>query len=650
MVKVIKIAANITQMVKMREEAQEMVEKLAAQEEELRQSMEEMTTTQEEVERQKRITEETLEQAVDSIITINQNKEVLFYNSAAERMFGYKREEVLGNNVKMLVPIAHRSNHDQYVENNINTGVNKVVGSGRELEMSRKDGSKFWGFLALSKVEVEGSFQYTAFIRDVTAEREARIKAQGVQSAVDTGWASIEFEPDGTILAANANFVSALGYGSDSELIGNHHRMFCESSYANSPEYKKFWQDLAAGHVQAGEFKRLSKSGEDVWIQASYTPLKNEAGEVYKVIKIAADITKVKTPVLRVSEIIGKVAQGDLTEKFNMQAEGYVQEMGEALNVALENLNALLSNIEENSNLLGASSEQMLTKSDQMQGTTQEVASAIGQMAEGVQQQAEQIDESSKLLETVRNNSNEVATKSENIYKAAEEGQSSVKEGFETVKQVVDSMIEIQKSAGITSESISVLTERSEEIARTLKVITDIAAQTNLLALNAAIEAARAGDAGRGFAVVAEEIRKLAEDSRTSAGDIEKVITAVGKDIDSAGTAIATMDKSVKVGNEASNNAEQVFKKISNSTEVTLELSKEVRTAADSQRSDIDNTVKNIEKIVVVSEETAAGTEEIATSSKDLSSGMDEFNATSQALADIANQLQQGVSKFTLRK
>lgn len=603
--------------------------------------------TQERQEKKKNI--EILEQAIDGVITINSDKTIQFFNKAAEKMWGYSREEVLGKNVKEIVPDELKVHHDGYVDANIKTGVNKIVGSGRDVEIQRKDGSRFWANLSIAKVEVDGEIQYTAFAKDIQLERENKLQAESVTTAVDTGWASIEFEPDGTIITANKNFVNTLGYSDKSELVGNHHRMFCENSYAKSAKYNDFWKNLANGETEAGEFQLVKKDGAEVWIQASYTPVRDAEGIVYKVIAIATNISEVKFPVMQVSQIISELAKGNLTSSFDMDAEGYVKEMGDALNVAMENLNGLLGDIGESSNLLAASSEQMLTKSDQMKGTTQEVASAIGQMAEGVQQQAQQIDETSKLLEGVRVSSNDMGGKADTINKAAEEGQSSAKEGLVTVKKVVDSMSEIQDSAKVTSESIEVLTERSEEIARTLNVITDIAAQTNLLALNAAIEAARAGEAGRGFAVVAEEIRKLAEDSRTSAGDIEKVISAVAKDIASAGKAIGEMDSSVKEGNTAATQAEEVFKKIDESTLETLGLSKEVLEATDEQKTSIGETVKNIEKIVVVSEETAAGTEEIATSSKDLNNGMDEFNSTSKGLTEIANQLQEGVSKFTLK-
>jgi methyl-accepting chemotaxis protein len=271
-------------------------------------------------------------------------------------------------------------------------------------------------------------------------------------------------------------------------------------------------------------------------------------------------------------------------------------------------------------------------------------------MAEGAHQQASQTDQASKLVEEVLKSATDMGRKSDSINKAAAEGQASAKEGLTTVKKVVENMGSIEASAEVTSKSIDVLTERSEEIARTLNVITDIAAQTNLLALNAAIEAARAGEAGRGFAVVAEEIRKLAEDSRKSAVDIQRVVNAVQKDIGQAGKAIGEMGLSVKNGNQASKDAEEVFETIGKSTNSTYSLSEDIQEATVEQKESINETVRNIEKIVVVSEETAAGSEQIATSAKDLSDGMDEVNSTSKQLASAASQLNEGVSNFNLKK
>ncbi|XOV91665.1 MAG: PAS domain S-box protein [Bacteroidota bacterium] len=710
---------------------------------------------------------ESINQAVDSIIVIDNDKKVNFYNKAAERMFGFTPDEVIGQNVKMLVPIEHRQNHDSYVDNNLRTGVNKVVGQGRDLEMTRKDGSKFWGNLSLSKVQTANGVNYTAFIKDITEDRKAKQAASNIKSAVDTGWASIEFDPQGNILDANENFIKTLGYTSLSEIKGQHHRIFCDPEYVSSNLYRQFWTDLGNGRTQSGEFKRISKDGKDIWINASYTPVTDEEGKVIKVIKIANNInemvkariqadavkaavdtgwasiefdpegnilaanenflehmkynsldeivghhhrifcppqitnspaytqfwkdlangriqkgeyqrvtksgeetwlnasyTPIKDargkvfkvikiasplPALQVKEVLKALSEGDLTKEITVEYEGYVKEMADAVETASGNLNKLMAGINELANLVAASSEEMTTKGEEMKGSTGEMSSAIQQMAEGVQDQSQQVDEISKLLDNVLNSARDMALRAEKINKAAEEGKKSSTAGTETIQSVVESMTEIQASAEVTSKSINTLTNRSEEIARTLNVITDIASQTNLLALNAAIEAARAGDAGRGFAVVAEEIRKLAEDSRNSAQEIEKVINEVQKDIDLADKSITGMEKSVKTGNKASKDAEAVFQVIDKSSSEMYELSGEISKSANAQEDAINGAVKAVEKIVVVSEETASGTEQIASSSKELRQGMDEVSATSKDLADVANQLLDNVSKFKLK-
>lgn len=108
--------------------------------------------------------------------------------------------------------------------------------------------------------------------------------------AIGRSLAVIEFKPDGTIITANENFLKTLGYRLD-EIKGKHHSMFADSAYASSAEYKKFWEELRAGHFQAGKYKRFGKGGKEVWIEASYNPLFDLNGRVYKVVKFAADIT-----------------------------------------------------------------------------------------------------------------------------------------------------------------------------------------------------------------------------------------------------------------------------------------------------------------------------------------------------------------------
>jgi methyl-accepting chemotaxis protein len=359
-------------------------------------------------------------------------------------------------------------------------------------------------------------------------------------------------------------------------------------------------------------------------------------------------LINISEPVLEINKVVTAMSLGDLTNTFKYEANGDIKDMGEALNLAIKNINKILKNIEENSLSIAAASSQMFERTDGVKKITREVATAIAQMAEGAQEQATRTDESSKLVEGVLKSSNDMGLKSEVINKSAEKGQNNCVDGLKIIRNVVEAMTEINGSADTTSGSIEILTNRSEEISRTLNVITDIASQTNLLALNAAIEAARAGDAGRGFAVVAEEIRKLAEDSRKSAIDIEKVIKDVQKDTTSATRAISKMKDNVEIGSKATREAESIFDNINQSSDETLKLSKQVLDSSQEQKGNIEVVVKNIEKIVVVAEETAAGTQEVARSSDELNRSMDEISNTGKSLADIATQLKNSVAQFKL--
>jgi len=359
-------------------------------------------------------------------------------------------------------------------------------------------------------------------------------------------------------------------------------------------------------------------------------------------------LKSVSEPVLEINNIITAMSMGDLTQRFSLKAEGDIKDMGNALNIAMKNVNAILKNIEGNSFTVAAAAAQMQEKAVSMKHSTTEVASAISQMASGVQDQAIKTDESSKLVENILFSSNEMGGKADNIFKASEKGVEGCREGLKIIEDVVKSMTDINLSANDTGNSIEILNRRSEEISSTLSVITNIAAQTNLLALNAAIEAARAGDAGRGFAVVAEEIRKLAEDSRKSAKNIEQVVQDVLKDTQLANKAIEKMKASVQSGTKDTKAAEEVFKGINSSSTQTLSLAKNVLESTKEQQKAIGVVVKNIETIVVVAEETASGTQEIASSAQTLNYSMDEIARTGTSLADIASELKRSVSQFKL--
>ncbi|QCR21755.1 HAMP domain-containing protein [Pontibacter sp. SGAir0037] len=399
----------------------------------------------------------------------------------------------------------------------------------------------------------------------------------------------------------------------------------------------------------AGEVSRVARVAGVEGKLTERATLQGVGGSWKELVDTLNDLLEsIVTPVLEVSRVVRAISEGDLTQKVEAHTAGDILDMANALNLAVDNLNALLGEINDSSLVVGSSSEEMAGKGLEMNRVTLDVALAMQQMAEGAQNQALKTDQAFKLIEEIMKATKETANRAEVVNKSALLGEETSQLGLKTVAEVVKNMEEISSSAALTSKTIEVLSARSQEISKSLGVITDIAAQTNLLALNAAIEAARAGEAGRGFAVVAEEIRKLAEGSRKSANEISTLVDDVKKDTASAATAISTMEGRVLKGKNATFEASGAFKNIAASSGETLRTAQDILTATEVQKSSIGDVVKYVEEVVAIAEQTASGTQQVASTAKQLSASMQELTSSSQNLNDIAADLQISISAFKL--
>ncbi|MFK7952219.1 MAG: methyl-accepting chemotaxis protein [Ekhidna sp.] len=357
----------------------------------------------------------------------------------------------------------------------------------------------------------------------------------------------------------------------------------------------------------------------------------------------------ISEPIKPMKEVLELVASGNLSVKITDNAlKGDFKKLTDSLNFALDNLNDFLGSIRNNATIIDDSTNEMSSSGYEMSNSTSEIASAIAQMSHGAQSQVQKVDDSSQLVENILQSSKEMALRSEAINAAAIRGVEDSEKGSGMVSNVTSSIDEIKGITTSTNDSMKILLQRSGEIERVLGVISDIASQTNLLALNAAIEAAQAGDAGRGFAVVAEEIRKLAEDSRNSAKEIEILINAVSNDTKQTANMMEKMRKSVSKGVDASNQVSLVFTDMAASSSQTLKYSEDILKMSTQQSDKIGEVVSITESIVVVAEQTSAGTEEIASSATELSSGMTNYIEKSQSLNEISMKLKEGLSKFKL--
>ena len=218
-----------------------------------------------------------------TIITANEN----FCNA-----LGYSLREIEGQHHRMFVDREYgRSREYMQFWEELGHGDFK---SG-EFERFTRDGSSIWIQASYNPIfDPDGKpYKVVKYASDITTTKMQAADWSGQLEAIGKSQAVIEFELDGTIITANENFLTTLGY-SLPQIEGQHHRMFVAPDHAGSAEYRQFWADLAAGQYKAGEFCRYRSDGSAVWIQASYNPICDPSGTPYKVVKYAVDVTDAK--------------------------------------------------------------------------------------------------------------------------------------------------------------------------------------------------------------------------------------------------------------------------------------------------------------------------------------------------------------------
>ncbi|MBL4601366.1 MAG: PAS domain-containing methyl-accepting chemotaxis protein [Emcibacteraceae bacterium] len=202
---------------------------------------------------------------------------------------GYSLGEVQGKHHSMFVEESYvKSSEYKQFWDALARGEFKAA----EFKRIGKGGKEVWIQASYNPIfDPNGKpFKVVKYATDITAQKLKNSDFRGQIDAINKAQAVISFELDGTIIQANENFLNTLGY-STAEVESKHHSMFVEPGYAQSAEYKQFWEALARGEYQANEYKRLGKGGKEVWIQASYNPIFDPSGNPFKVVKFATDIT-----------------------------------------------------------------------------------------------------------------------------------------------------------------------------------------------------------------------------------------------------------------------------------------------------------------------------------------------------------------------
>ncbi len=404
-----------------------------------------------------------------AIIEFDPSGNILTANEHFLNAMGYTLPEIQGKNHSMFVEPAYRASADyKLFWDNLREGKYQVA----QFKRIAKSGAEIWIEASYNPVlnRAGKPFKIVKVATDVTRQKMEFADLRGQVDAIGKSQAVIEFGLDGKVLTANQNFLDAMGY-SLSEVQGRPHSMFVEPTHRDSAEYRAFWQRLNQGEYQSGQFKRVGKSGKEVWIEASYNPILDLNGKPFKVVKYATNIT----------------AQVELLDNLKTMIDRNFGEIDSAISVSSH-------------------------EADQAIGAVKQTSASVQNMAMNTEQLAQSVRE---IAQTMTRSSAATDT----AYAQTE----------------------------AANQATQRLAATSTAMGGVVKLIQDIAGQINLLALNATIEAARAGEAGKGFAVVASEVKNLAHQARAATDQIEKEIDKLRVVSDEVVVALSEIGASIDV-------------------------------------------------------------------------------------------------------
>jgi methyl-accepting chemotaxis protein len=436
-------------------------------------------------------------------------------NSNFLSALGYSLQEIVGQHHRMFVMREDRESESYRTFWNRLAAGETFAGEFRRIT---KSGAPIYIEAIYAPLRDE-SGRVTGVLKvanDVTERANAKLLNAAVIDAIGATSAVIEFEPDGTIVKANTNFLNGMGYRLD-EIAGRHHRMFCLEPYRGSAEYRAFWEALGRGLPFNGEFERVNKAGESVWIQASYSPVRDVAGKVVRVIKIAQVITEQV-----------RLRQGN-------------QRLIQLMSDKLSKLDA--------------------------------------DMGEISAQNATVSDASMRTAETVQS----VAAATEELHASIADITSSANDSQEAVSAVAAKNLEVRAASDRFSSS-------ANSMSAIVDLISSISGQINLLALNATIESARAGEAGRGFAVVANEVKSLSVQVSRATEQIAREIETMQ---DNSGQVVQSLSAIAALIERLESRVSSVTAAVTQQSHATQEIARSMQAANTSVR-DIEGNISSM--------------------------------------------------------
>jgi methyl-accepting chemotaxis protein len=416
---------------------------------------------------------------IQALIEFDLQGNILHANALFLQAMGYTLDEVVGQHHRMFcMPGYAQSSEYQDFWKRLGKGDIEAGQFGRV----GKDGRTVWLQASYNPVlDAAGKpCKIVKFATDITEATLRNADVMGKIDALSRSQAIIEFDMQGRVLQANSNFLRTFGYTAE-EVLGQHHKMFCDPALVKSAEYRNFWADLADGTFKEGRFKRIGKHDSEVWIQATYNPILDLQGKPYKVVKFASDISE------------------------RVHAELVVQDKVIAITTVLDELSASIDSIADNSrhsstlaqqtqaeaadgSRLLARSRESIVQIQKSSQSVQEIVDTIGEIASQTNLlafnaaiEAARAGEHglgfSVVADEVRKLAEKSALAAREIAKLIKETVQRVDEGGQISSQVETAFGKIVSSVGSTTESIAEINGATTEQATATRSVASLLAE-----------------------------------------------------------------------------------------------------------------------------------------------------------------------------